>query len=228
MAPSRRKPKKTSTVPEALREDQTLARFVRELSERHGCHSVLLYGSRALGNAKPESDYDLLGIRDEGEPTRDARFIDGAYLDAFIYIEGDLEGAAASMLQVRRGIPLLDPKGVAAKLIADVEKVLRLPPPKVPAAELSARRSWCLKMLGRIQRGGPDDVEAHYRRAWLLVDLLELYFVLRGRFFLGSKESLEYLEQNEPETFHLFAKALVPGADVAAIEALVRQVVDVS
>jgi hypothetical protein len=202
-----------------------LVRFSDELRARHGCHTVILYGSRALGNATPESDYDLLGIRDEGEPTRDARYVDGFFLDAFIYIERDLEGAAASMLQVRRGIPLHDPRGVGARLVAEVGQALLSPPPPVPAAELAARRAWCSKMLGRIKRGGPADVEAHYRRAWLLVDLLELYFVLRGRHFLGSKESLRYLEENEPEAHRLFAQALLPGADVAAIEALVERVV---
>jgi predicted nucleotidyltransferase len=214
--------KKTSP---AFRGDPMLARFVEELVRLHGCHSVILYGSRALGTATADSDYDLLGIRADGDPTRDARFVDGVFLDAFIYIEKDLEGAAHSMLQVRRGIPVWDPRGVGARLIADVEAALAKPPPPVPRAELEARRAWCLKMLGRVRRGGPEDVEAHYRRAWLLVDLLELHFVLRGRHFLGSKESLHFLELHDEAAYRAFAAALVPGAPVDAIEALVERVV---
>jgi len=100
------------------------------------------------------------------------------------------------------------------------------PPPPVPRAELEARRTWCKKMVGRVRRGGPADVEAHYRRAWLLVDLLELYFVLRGKHFTGPKESLLWLAAHDEDAHQAFAAALVPGAPVEAIEALVSRVVD--
>jgi predicted nucleotidyltransferase len=39
----------------------------------YGCHTVILYGSRARGDATAESDYDVLGVRDSGEAIRDAR-----------------------------------------------------------------------------------------------------------------------------------------------------------
>jgi hypothetical protein len=213
------------TLPAAVRRDPLLPKLVGELVARHGCHTVVLYGSRALGTATPESDYDLLGIREGGEPTRDARIVDGFFLDAFIYVENDLEDAGATLLQVHRGLPLLDPRGIGARLVAAVERTLASPPPPVPQAELDARRTWCHKMLGRIRRGGPLDVEAHYRRVWLLVDLLELYFMLRGRHFLGPKRSFEHLRTQDPPVFRAFAEALAPGAPDSAVEALVELVV---
>lgn len=213
------------SLPEHVRRDPLLAKLIGELVQRHGCHTVVLYGSRALGTATADSDYDLLGIRDGGEPTRDARLVDGFFLDAFIYIENDLEDAGATLLQVHRGLPLLDPRGTGARLVAAVARTLASPPPPVPRVELEARRTWCGKMLGRIRRGGPLDVEAHYRRAWLLVELLELYFVLRGRHFLGPKQSFEYLRAHDEPVFRAFSAALAPGAPVSAVEALVELVI---
>lgn len=215
-----------SHLPAVIRNDPVLVRFVRLLVAEHGCHTIVLYGSRAAGTANAESDYDLLGIRDGGEPTRDARRIDGAFLDAFVYIEKDLEGAAASMLQVHRGVPLLDPRGTGARLIAEVSEALRAPPPPVPKAELLARREWCKKMLGRVRRGGEVDIEAQFRRVWLLVDLLELYFVFRNKHFMGPKQSFLYLEQHDKEAHQAFRAALASGAPLSAVETLVRVVLE--
>lgn len=207
---------------EALANDPILARLVNELVTRHGCHTVVLYGSRALGAAAPESDWDMLGIRAEGEATRDARLVDGVFLDAFIVPEKDVVDAGANFLHVRGGVAILDPRGLGARLMADVAAALVQPPKGLPEAEIQARRAWCQKMLGRIRRGGPADVEAHYRRAWLLFDLLELYFVFRGRHFLGPKESFRWLSAEDPAAHAAFSTALAPGASVEAIEALVR------
>ncbi|MDC0749429.1 nucleotidyltransferase domain-containing protein [Polyangium mundeleinium] len=210
--------------PEALANDPILARLVNELVTRHGCHTVVLYGSRALGAATAESDWDMLGIRAEGEATRDARLVDGVFFDAFIVLEKAVVDAGANFLHVRGGIPVLDPRGLGARLVEDVAAALALPPKGLPEAEIAARRAWCEKMLGRIRRGGPVDVEAHYRRAWLLFDLLELYFVFRGRHFLGPKESFRWLAAEDAPAHAAFSAALAPGAPVEAIEALVELV----
>jgi hypothetical protein len=76
-------------------------------------------------------------------------------------------------------------------------------------------------MLGRVRRGGPLDVEAHFRRTWLLVELLELYFVFRNKHFLGPKRSFLILEAEDVEAHQAFAAALAPGAPFSAVETLV-------
>ncbi len=213
-----------STTVEALWGDPQLARFVNTLVTGHGCHSVVLYGSRALGVATAESDWDMLGIREGGEATRDARLVDGVFLDAFIVPEADVVDAGAKFLHVRRGIPVLDPRGLGARLVEDVAAALAKPPPRVPEAEIAARRAWCRKMLGRIGRG---DVEANFRRAWLLFDLLELYFMFRGRHWLGPKEGFRWLAEEDGRAHEAFSTALAPGAPIEAIEALVEIVLGV-
>lgn len=198
------------------------------LQSEHGCHTVILYGSRALGTHGPHSDYDLLGIRTEGDDTRDARKIDGVFLDAFIRSEKTVQEKPQEFLHVRGGIVLCDPGGIGAKLLEEVDKIVKLPPPEVPLAEIEARKTWCFKMLERIRHAGPDDVEALYRRHWLLVDLLELYFVLRRRHYLGPKESFRWLAENDELAYRAFAAALRPGAEVVEIEGLVGVVVESS
>jgi predicted nucleotidyltransferase len=213
--------------PPLLAADPLLARLVDELAERHGCHTILLYGSRALGTARADSDYDLLGVRAEGEATRDARLVDGFFLDAFIYPEKDLAEVGPRLLQLRGGVVLREERGIGARLLETVKSALGAPPAALHEAEARVRRVWCQKMVERIRSGGREDVEAHYRRAWLLTDVLELFFQLRGRHYLGPKESFRWLVENDPEAHRAFAAALVPGAPMDEIERLVERVLRV-
>lgn len=211
-----------------LASDPYIKRLMHILEVDHDCHTVILYGSRARGTFSSHSDYDLLGIRTEGEDTRDARKIEGIFLDAFIRSEKTVREKPQEFLHVRSGILLRDPQGIGAKLLEEVDRILKLPPPEVPLAEMEARKTWCFKMLERIRHAGPEDVEALYRRHWLLVDLLELYFVLRGRHYLGPKESFRWLEENDAMAYRAFAAALHPGAEVEEIEGVVGVVVEFS
>jgi len=203
--------------------DPLLTRFVEILRAEHGCHTVILYGSRARGDAGPESDYDLLGVRAEGGSVRDARWVEGAYLDAFIHPESKVEGAGAELLHVRGGVVLCEKDGIGARLFARLDEVYAKGPPALPADEAAARRAWARKMVGRARRG---DLEGHYRRVWLLTSLLEDYFLLRGLWYPGPKHALAWLEANAPDVHGAFAGALDPGADLDAVERLAIMVVD--
>jgi predicted nucleotidyltransferase len=77
-----------SESPSRLRQ-RTLAEIVQTLTIDHGCHAIILYGSRAGGNFPPTSDWDVASIREAGEtaPLRVARAFHGAWLDAFVYAE---------------------------------------------------------------------------------------------------------------------------------------------
>jgi hypothetical protein len=93
---------------------------------------------------------------------------------------------------------------------------------RLPSTNAGFLIVWLHKMAECIGGRGPDDLEAHYRRAWLLTQILEDYFRLRDR--LGPKESLLWLEAEEPDVYAMFAEALALGADLAAIRRLVRDV----
>ena len=206
----------------SLQTDPVLDRLVARLEGEEGCHTIILYGSRARGDAGPDSDYDLIGFRDrEGPPARETGVRDGALLDVFIYSTERLSGPCADMLHVRGGRVLRDTDGRGAAFLARLDGVFAAGPDPLPADEIAARRNWAWKMLDRAARG---DVEGHFRRAWLLTQQLENFFLLRNEWYLGSKAALSVLQVEHPAVYAALERALAPAASLAEIEALVLAV----
>jgi predicted nucleotidyltransferase len=198
--------------------------LVEELVRVHAAHTVILYGSRARRDATPESDIDVAAFADAGETNRDARLWNEIYLDGFVYptaviatfpssSEPDLE-----MLKFLGARVLLDTRGLATPFLEAVAALDRRGPAPLSEPEARMRRVWAKKMLARIRRG---DVEAHYRFHWLLYQLLEDHFALRGVWYRGPKLALAGLRGGEPEVVAAFQRALAPGASIAELEGLV-------
>ncbi len=195
--------------------------LAQELAARHGCHTVILYGSRARGDAREESDWDLLGVRAEGPSVRDARRTAHGWLDAFVYPESELLAEPVSPLffRVEGARVLVQQDGFGDRLIARVEARLQEGPAPLPPDELEARRLWADKMLERARVG---DAEGNYRRHWLLTQLLEDHFAHRQRWYRGPKAALAELRRDEPELHARYSAALEPGASLESIEEAVR------
>jgi hypothetical protein len=88
------------------------------------------------------------------------------------------------------------------------------------ALPITNGRVWslgCTKWRNPSAAGGPDDIEAHYRRAWLLTQILEDYLHLRDRWYCGPKETPLWLKAEEPDLYTMFAEALTPTADLTAM-----------
>ncbi|MGE0213625.1 MAG: hypothetical protein AB7S41_18205 [Parvibaculaceae bacterium] len=200
--------------------DRVLPRLVADLRDAHGCHTLILYGSRARGDATPVSDYDLIGFREGRAATiHDARRIGGVWLDAFLCPDTTRPG---TLMRVRGGRVLFQRDGFGDALLARLERFHARGPKRLTPSEIESRTAWARKMLERMARG---DAEANYRRAWLLTALLEDYFAIRGLWFEGPKLALAWLRHNAPDTFRRFDRALRPRAEAATIEALVADVV---
>lgn len=196
-------------------QDKFLTRFTREMREKYDCHTLILYGSRARGEASPVSDYDLLGFRKTGVVIHDARKIRGVYLDAFIYPE---KGAKSpDLLRARSGKVIFQKNGFGDAFLARLKRVHARGPKPLGSDEIAVRKVWAKKMLDRAKQGDPED---NFRRIWLLNTLLEDYFALRGMWYEGPKAALKWLRQNEPKVNVLFERALKPGAKISQIEKL--------
>jgi predicted nucleotidyltransferase len=201
--------------------------FLKLITERfkniHGCHTAILYGSRARGDFTQNSDYDILGIRDDGRVIRDTLISDSnEILDGFIYSTSDIVGKEEAFLRIKDGIVLFERDQFGVKLLNEIESIFARGPDPYPSDEIKACHDWVSKMLLRIQR---DDLEGNYRRHWLLFQLLEDYFRLRNIWFMGAKRSLAYLRENDLVTFELYEASVRPGASIKEIEALALEVI---
>jgi hypothetical protein len=199
--------------------------LVDDLRRTHGVHTLVLYGSHAHGDATAGSDVDVAGFADVPGTVRDARPWRGWVLDAFIYPTALAQAPDTDMLKMVGGRVLLDERGIAGPLLERLAALDRQGPPPLPESEARMRRVWARKMLARVRRG---DAEADYRRHWLLYQLLEDYFALRGRWYRGPKRALADLQLNAPATFVAFERALAPGASLDTLDALVEHVVSLS
>ena len=196
--------------------------LIEDLRRDHGVHTLILYGSRARGDATTESDVDVAGFAEVSETVRDARLWNGMFLDAFVYPTALATAPDADMLKLCGGRVLLDEQELAVPLLEQLAALDRKGPPTLPESELQMRRVWARKMLARVRRG---DVEAHYRRHWLLYQLLEDYYALRGEWYRGPKLALAALQLRAPATFAAFERALAPDGSLDALDALVDHVV---
>lgn len=202
-----------------------LALIVDEIKKRYGCHTIILYGSRAMDAQSDSSDYDILGVRECGENVHDAREFLDATLDAFISSEADLKELKPEAIRFRHGRVLIEKDSFGQSLIRRAGELFAKGPEPLSPTESKTLQSWVIKMMSRVSRGGQENVESNYRRVWLQFDLLKIYFKLRGIWYLGPKESFVWLRKNDPNVFELFEKALAPDASRGSLRLLADRVI---
>jgi predicted nucleotidyltransferase len=189
-----------------MKKDLTLNRIIKTLKTKHRCHTVILYGSRARGDFTSTSDYDVMGVsRTAKEMTRIARKVNGSYWDLWIFPEKKLRKPDQSSLYMKDGVVLIERNQFGTKLLKKLERIHHAGPKKPPKWETELKRTWLEKTYSRSRQKDP---EGRFRRIWLIIGLLEDYFVLRGKWYEGSKASLAWLKENDPQTFKQFALAL--------------------
>ncbi len=199
-----------------------IERVTLDVMLSHGCHTAILYGSWARGQAGPQSDVDVLYIREGGPALRDARVVSGIYLDAFIYPEADLTAPEPELLRALGGRVLREANGFGSALLGKLQDLHDRGPVPMPDDLRQVTLLWSHKMLDRFR--GQSDLEAQYRRMQLLLQALEDYFALRGSWFRGPKQAFAWLSQHDAATHHRFEMAAQPGASDGAFAALVRAV----
>ena len=208
-----------------MHNDPFLEGICKSLISVHGAHTLLLYGSHADGSAGADSDYDIAAFGSVTTVLRDAREINGIFLDIFVYPEAVLLTPTKEYLRLRGSKILIQRGNEAEDFLNVLEQIFGRGPTPLAVDEIAARKVWVRKMLARIERG---DVEGNYRRIGLLAALLEDYFHYRARWYLGPKKSLQWLKEFDPVTHHAFALALEPGANREVIHQLAKHVVSLT
>ena len=172
------------------------------LVNKYNPHTIILYGSRARGDATETSDIDIACFCDDIVETKDARLFHDVYLDAWIYPTSYMESVPPEALRFSEGILLLDKKSCGVHYLLAVQERLKRGPEKLSTVDRDHQVKWIHKMLKRIRAG---DLEGNYRKSWLRFQLLESYFTLRDLWFLGDKRSFIWLKENDLNAYQLFA-----------------------
>lgn len=206
-----------------ISDDSFLEEAVDELLVKYKCHTVILYGSRARGDATEKSDYDLMGVYKTGKKCRLAEKRNGRYLDVFIFPEKDLIKVGEEHLYLKDGKVLFEQGSFGSQFIRKLKTAAKRPSQPLPKDEIQARRVWANKMLERIAVG---DIEANYRRSWLHEALLSDYFYLRIKRYSGSKASFAWLKENDSITYKLFEKVLQQPTELRLLKKLVARVTE--
>ena len=90
-------------------------------------------------------------------------------------------------------------------------------------AEKEFYKSWFKKMLKRTQK---EDVEGNFRFHWMLTDSLEIYFKIKGIWYMGSKKSLKWLYDNDREMYSLYERAFRRQSQQTDIERLINRIIE--
>lgn len=200
--------------------------LIDHLCARHSLQTIFLYGSRAQGTHRPDSDFDLLLVRDgasSASPSREERDVhelEGHLVDAWVHTPESLDPENDSgLLRLQSSVLLFDRDGFGAGLLARVHEVAARGPRPMSDGDRGAFRVWLPKMITRLQ--GPDPLVAGHYRAELLNALLPTWFQARREWYRGTRHAASWLRQHAPDVALTFEAALAPDAPVAALEAAV-------
>lgn len=180
--------------------------IIAYLKEKYHPVGILLYGSFASGTNGPGSDFDALVLWESEESVHDHGFVGSTQLDVFVQPRSTLEGQydIREYLRVWDGKILLDELGLL-KAMQDKANAFIQSYPGKPRSENEQNLAWCEKMLRRAARG---DTEGFYRLHWLLTDSLEVYFDLKGQYYLGPKKGIRKMLRDDPAAAAVYDRAL--------------------
>ena len=206
-----------STSPDDLKDQQQLLdRLNAYLRDHFSCKTAVLYGSRARGDWDTTSDIDVIAFGDGIQMGHIAHRWENLFLDLFLYPPGTKP--EPDWLRIHDGRVLFQHGSEGDEVLAATKEMFSSGPERMSPGDAQTTRLWLEKMLARADK---SDIEGDYRRHWLLKDALEMYFLLRGRWYLGPKKSLALLQDENPAHFDAFRKALAPEASMEDIRSVV-------
>ncbi|HMM59691.1 MAG TPA: nucleotidyltransferase domain-containing protein, partial [Candidatus Rifleibacterium sp.] len=153
---------------------------------------------------------------------KEARSFHGLSLDAWFYPTESMNPDNDEFLRLHDGCCLQDMDGTGRAFLNRLhEKFLKGPAP-VTEEERRHSTEWVRKML---QRASGSSIEALYRRSWLAVEILMIYFQLRNQWYCGPKKSFGWLEKNDPQALRLFQAVYQDPENMPALHALAEHVI---
>lgn len=205
--------------------DPILNSIVRELKNKYRCHTIVLYGSRARGLTTVTSDYDVIGVRRAGEKTRIAKEQKGYFWDVFVYPEKDLRKLNDQHVSWKNARIIYGDGPYGRGLLRRIKQLLQKPYQPQPQYEIDAVKIWAKKQLARCEVG---DIQGLYRRAEFQAALINDYFMVRKKRFLGPKAGFSWIEEKDPQTFRLIRRTLKSPSNLSFLKAAASRVYKIS
>jgi len=197
--------------------------LTKDLVAKHNPKIILLYGSLSRGDYTPKSDIDVVCYTNVEGVSPDTREFEGRYLDAWLRPISDLDDIE-NLIYLKDAKVLFDRDGDAQELLEKINDHFEEGPKELSENERLHWQSWTMKMLDRTYRG---DIEANYRRTWLIYELLTIYFKFNQMWFEGSKLAFARLKEKDPKMFKQFEKVLKNPTDSILLKQLVYKVLKI-
>ncbi|WP_332706230.1 nucleotidyltransferase domain-containing protein [Plesiomonas shigelloides] len=199
-----------------------LEHVIFDLKEKYSPHTIILYGSRARNEESETSDIDIVCFSEHVKTeVKDARDFHGVYLDAWIYPTDYMFNITESVFRFSDGVILVDECKLASSYLNEIKAKICEGRKAMSEEDLVHLSAWIDKML---RRASVDDLDGHYRRTWLQFELLSIYFEVRGKWFLGHKNALRYLEEHDSELYELFCLMYKNPLDIEYLNRVSNQV----
>lgn len=195
--------------------------IIRYLTDTYHPRALLVYGSYLRGDADEYSDFDCMVIVDTKEKKHDCTVIDGVPLDCFIFTVEEAVTEDVEIFLPAYDARIVTDDGVGAALQRRVRKYVA----EHSVMDEEEKRfivSWFRKTLRRMRK---EDDEGHYRAVAMLWESLCDYFILRDRFYFGSKQAVADLKELDPDGYELYHRAITEKS-MESIAAWAEHVID--
>src|SRR3954447_15601009 len=211
--------------------NEAIQRFVDELAAEATVRGIILFGSHARGNARPDSDADLviLGERDRFEMAfaeRDGQKFELMYISEAVAIRYFLDNRdeAADFWQAAE--ILHDPDGAAARARDRAAEILAEGKPRMD----EARRAWSRwasedRLDAAARRAEDDPAAARMGLHERVLDLTAAFFDVRGEWTPPTKRRTGRIADLDPGLHALLTAMYADGASFADQLALARRMV---
>jgi len=197
-------------------------KFIQELKkyliEKYNCHLIILYGSYVIGEFTGESDVDLICFSDKDCPENDTSILSGFQLDAWIYNSEKIKNIDQYM-RALKGKVIYDERNQGKEFLNKIKHEYNKGPKKLNNQQKQFLKDWMKKMYKRSLK---DDVEGNFRFHWMLVDSLEIYFNIKGIWYLGPKKALKWLELNDIEAYNILKNVYCKKIKLKSIKELLN------
>lgn len=197
-----------------------LEKVLAILEEHFNFHAAILYGSRAVGEYRSDSDYDFLLIKNSGPRERKVFAVGDITLDVIVDNDVEVENAE-NYIYLYEALIIKDENGAGRTHVEKVKNMLSMPPEAMGTNRKEQRKK---QTFDALKYARIDNTVGNYRRHWTLMTLLPIYFEINQLWYLGDKHALNWLKQNKPELFALFEEAFDPSATLNKIEKLALEV----